>query len=146
MKSCAALGFQLISAATLAGIGATVTAAPASADSTLYASIAISQRTGATGASWNYSSQRDAERAAERACDELDCEAYVNVVNGYCAAAAKARNGNWSWARDTTRGVAAANAVGVNSGPRPRVINSVCQDAALGIGAIESFASEQPIE
>ncbi|MFC6011842.1 DUF4189 domain-containing protein [Nocardia lasii] len=146
MKSFAAHGFQLISAVALAGIGATVTAAPASADSALYASIAISVRTGATAASWNYPSQRDAERAAERACDKLDCETWITVRSGYCGAVAQARNGSWSWGRATTRGVAAANAIGASSGPQPQVIKTVCQDAALGIGAIESFAAEQPTE
>ncbi|MFF2086555.1 DUF4189 domain-containing protein [Nocardia sp. NPDC058176] len=144
MKSLAALGIKLVSVVALASIGATVAAAPASAGPTLYASIAISKKTGATAASWNYPSQRAAERAAEKACKKSDCEAFVTAASGLCAAVSRATNNNWSWARDTTRGVAAANAVGVNSGPQPRVVRSVCQDAALGIGAIESFGPEQP--
>ncbi|MDO3647657.1 DUF4189 domain-containing protein [Nocardia mangyaensis] len=146
MKSLATLGLQLASVVALAGIGATVTAAPASAESTLYASIAISRQTGATAAAWNYPTQRAAEKAAKKACKKSDCKPYVTVASGYCAAVARATNKNWSWARATTRGVAAANAVGVNSGPQPRVVNSVCQNAALGIGALESFAPEQPTE
>lgn len=146
MRSLAALGFKLASVVALAGIGATVTAAPASAEPTLYASIAVSHKTGVTAAAWNYPTQRAAEKAAKRACKKSDCKPYVTAASGYCVAVARATNKKWSWARATTRGVAAANAVGVNTGPQPRVVNSVCQNAALGIGAIETFAPEQPTE
>lgn len=146
MKPLAALAFKAISIAALTGIGATLTAAPAAANPTLYASIAVSSKTGATAAAWNYPRQRDAERAAAKACKQSDCKAYVTVSSGYCAAVARSKNNKWSWARATTRGVAAANAVGVNTGTQPTVRNSVCQNAALGIGAIESFAPEQPWE
>ncbi|MFD4357229.1 DUF4189 domain-containing protein [Nocardia sp. NPDC058519] len=146
MKSIAALGIQLLSVVAVAGIGPTVAAAPASADSTLYASIAISYRTGATAASWNYRYEWAAEDAAEDACGSDDCVAYVNTASGLCAAVARAADNTWMWARAYSRAEAAANAIGASTGPRPQVIQTVCQDSAWGIGAIQTAAPQQPLE
>ncbi|MEU3014057.1 DUF4189 domain-containing protein [Nocardia asteroides] len=138
MKTVAALGIQLVALVATVGTATTVAAAPAAADSVLYASIAISTATGATAASWDYGSAWAAENAAEGACNASDCVAFVTATSGWCAAVARASDNSWTWARAADRGTAAANAIGAATGRYPRVIQTVCQDAALGIGAIES--------
>ncbi|KAF0836581.1 DUF4189 domain-containing protein [Nocardia caishijiensis] len=103
-------------------------AAPALADSPAYGAIAISESTGITGSSWNFDSASDARSAAVDYCDISDCYAYVTVESGWCAAVARASNGDWSWARASNRAEATANAIGASSGPNPIVQTSVCQD------------------
>ncbi len=119
---------RLMTVALAAAGPAIAFAAPAQADSTLYGAIAISESTWITGSSWGHSSASDAESDAVDYCDQSDCYAFVTVTSGWCAAVARASDGTWSWARAGNRAEAAANAVGVSSGPNPLVQTSLCQD------------------
>ncbi|MEU2255486.1 DUF4189 domain-containing protein [Nocardia xishanensis] len=113
--------------AAIAGSLLGVTAGPASAGSDKWGAIAYSPSTGVTGASWNYSTDVRAERAAIDSCDESDCRVLVNFVNK-CGAVARAKDNSWSFGRGPNRAEATANAIGAATGRHPVIKHSVCTD------------------
>lgn len=126
---------KLFSAAcTRTAIASTIAAAAAlavvtgSANANAYnywGAIAISQQTGNTGASWDYSSAAAAEARAVSECGVADCQVVVRFANA-CGAVAQATNRSWGWGWGSSLSIAESYAFANTSGSGARIIRWAC--------------------
>lgn len=96
------LRLALVAALLLLGVG--FSAAPAFAQDN-YGAIALSDRTGNSGASWDYPNRFAAERSALESCGARDCEVVIWFSNS-CGALAQADDGASGWASAYIRSAA----------------------------------------
>ena len=80
-----------------------------------FGSVAFSQRTGQSGASWDYSTRAEAQARAVRECGASDCRAVWDSWDGHCAALAVGYEG-WGADGGTSRDEAENAAISVCNG------------------------------
>jgi hypothetical protein len=112
----------LLVGATVAGTAGTAQAATAT-DHGYWASLSVSQRTGAVA--YNHATSAASDAAANRKCGASDCRVVVNVTNG-CVALAQARNGAWQSAWGGSRAAAERTAISNTAGSGARILVWAC--------------------
>ena len=90
-----------------------------------YGAIAINRDTGATGYSYDYSSQSSAERAALNYCGQ-NCEVAIWYKNTCAAVAYSYQNGTYGWAWGSDARSNERKALANCEGNDCQVVSSVC--------------------